>query len=95
MDDKEGEEKIQFIAAGGKTRIECLAKDNKMNLTTDIDLTISAKGKLGIQGEEAIIKFSKGLKIEADEIISESKSKDLTVKAGQNLTLEGSMVKLN
>jgi uncharacterized protein involved in type VI secretion and phage assembly len=95
MDDKDGEEKLQIIAAGGKTRIEYLKKDKKMNIKTDVDLKISAEKKLTIKAEEMEIKVDKTLKIKGDSVSMEAKSSDVEIKASTNLTLEGSTVKLN
>ncbi|MBN2532120.1 MAG: rhs element Vgr protein [Spirochaetales bacterium] len=95
LDDKDGEEKIQILAADGKTRFEFLAKDEMINIETDKDLRISAGGKLSIEAEEGEITFDKGLKVEADKISMESKSKDIEAIASQNMQIEGSSVKLN
>ena len=95
LDDKDGEEKVQILAADGKTRFEFLVGDEMLNIETDKDMTLSAKGKLGIEAEEGEMKFQKALQIEADELSMKSKSKDITTKASQNLTLAGATVKLN
>jgi uncharacterized protein involved in type VI secretion and phage assembly len=95
LDDKDGEEKIQIIASDGKTRFEFLAKDKKINIETDQDLRISAKKKLSIEADEAEFKIKKGLKVEADKISLKSQSKDIEAIAQQNMSIEGSSVKLN
>ena len=95
LDDKDGEEKIQILAADGATRFEFLAEDEIINIETDKDLIISAGGKLSIEAEEGEFTFDKGLKIEADKISEESKSKDIESIASQSMQVEGSSVKLN
>ena len=95
LDDTDGKEKIQILAADGATRFEFLAEDELINIETDKDLTIKASGKLLIEAEEAEMKLDKGLKLEADGLAMETKSKDMEIKASQNLKVEGSSVKLN
>ncbi|MBN2440170.1 MAG: rhs element Vgr protein [Spirochaetales bacterium] len=95
LDDKDGEEKIQILAADGATRFEFLAKDELINIETDKDLRISAGGKLSIEAEEGEFTFDKGLKIEADKIAEESKSKNIESIASQSMQVEGSSVKIN
>ncbi|MCP4136617.1 MAG: rhs element Vgr protein [bacterium] len=95
FDDKDGEEKIQILASDGATRYEFLAADEMINIETDVDLVISAKGKLAIEAEEGEIAFDKGFKVEVDELAVESKSAAVKIKASQNITLEGANIKLN
>ena len=95
LDDKDGEEKIQIITAEAGTRYEFSAKDETINMNTDIDLRLSAKGTLDIEADECGIKFDKGAKIEVDGLTIEAKSKDIEINANQNLEIEGTTVKLN
>ena len=95
FDDKDGEEKIQILSSDAKTRFEMLSKDEMIKIETDKDISINAKGKFAIEAEEGVLKFSKGLKLTADEIAIESSSKDVKIKASQNIALEGSTIKLN
>jgi uncharacterized protein involved in type VI secretion and phage assembly len=95
LDDKDGQEKIQILAADGNTRFEFLAQDKKINMETDQDLRISAKKKLSIEADEGELTFKKGLKIDADKISMSSQSKDIEATASQNMTIEGTSVKLN
>ncbi|MCP4138402.1 MAG: rhs element Vgr protein [bacterium] len=95
LDDKEGEEKIQLIASGSATRIEFLAKEEKMNFITDKDLYVSAAGKLGIVAEEGDIQFTKGLKIESKTMSLNTTGGDIKSEASGNITLQGGTIKLN
>lgn len=95
LDDKQGEEKIQIISGDGGTRFEFLAKDKVLNLKTDKDLKISAKGKISIEGEEGTIKMKKGLLNQGENVKIEGKSKDVNIKAGKNVVVEGSGINLN
>jgi len=94
LDDKSGEEKVQLIASGGKTRLEFLLADEIINLETDKDITIMAKGKIQVEAEEAELTCSKGLKVEGQGITFES-SDALNLVAKGNLGAEGSTIKLN
>lgn len=94
FDDKSGEEKVQLIASGGATRVEFLLADEEVNMETDVDLRITAKGKIMIEAEEGELSFSKGLNIEGKGIIMDS-SDTLDVTASGNMGIEGSSVKLN
>lgn len=95
LDDKKGEEKVQFITAKGKTRVEFLAKDGILKITTDKSLNISAKKKLIIKGQEGSIKMKKGLINQGENIKIEGKGKDINIKAGKNVVVEGSGINLN
>jgi len=95
LDDKAGEEKIQVISADGGTRFEFLAASETINITSNIDLTLEAKGKLNVKAEEGDFQFTKNLKIQSDQIVVESKDQNVSVKAGKNLALKGNTVTLN
>lgn len=95
LDDKKGEEKIQIIVKGNKTKYEFSAKDKKITMITDVNMVISAKKGLNIKAEKGTITVKKALKISADALSVESKSKDITIKASQNITVQGSNIKLN
>lgn len=95
FDDKDGEEKIQIIASGAKTRVEYLAADELLSLETDKDMIISSKGKLGIDAEEGVFNFKKGLKLDADGLSLNTSSKDIEAIASQNMVIEGTTIKLN
>lgn len=95
FDDKDGEEKIQILAAEAKSRVEFLAKDKLLNFETDKDMAIKTKGKLGMEAEEGEFKFQKNLKIDADGVKIESSGQDIEIKASINLSVEGTTIKLN
>ena len=95
IDDKEGEEKIQIISSGGGTKYEFITLDEKINIETDVDLILSAKGKLGIKAEVGDIRFDKGLKIETNDLSVETKGKGIKSKASKDVAMEGGSVTLN
>ncbi len=94
LDDTDGEEKIQLLSPDAATRIEMLMGDELMNIETDKDISISAKGVISIEAEEIEFKAEKALTMEAENIKQEG-SKDITVKGDKSVALEGSSVKLN
>lgn len=95
MDDKDGEEKLQFIVADGKTRWEMSTKDKLLNIETDQDLSITAKGAFTLEADESEFKFSKSASISADGIVLETQSKDISLKSSANVAVEGTTIKLN
>jgi uncharacterized protein involved in type VI secretion and phage assembly len=95
LDDKKGEEKVQVITGKGKTRMEFLAKEGSLKITTDKNINISAKKKLIINGQEGTIKMKKGLLNQGENIKIEGKGKDINIKAGKNVVVEGSGINLN
>lgn len=94
LDDTDGEEKIQLLSPDAATRIEMLIGDELINIETDKDLSISAKGVISIEAEEIEFKAEKAVTIEAENIKQEA-SKDITVEGGNSVAIEGSSVKLN
>lgn len=95
FDDTSDEEKLQILGKEAQSRIEMLVADELINIETDKDMIISAKGKLAFEADECEMTIDKEFKLEADSILMESSSKDIEVKASNNLALEGTTVKLN
>ena len=95
LDDKDGEEKVQFVSGDGNTRVEFLKKDKMINIETDKDVSINADGKLGIEADEIILKLDKDVIIETDELSFETKTKDINNKSNSNMKIEGASLILN
>jgi len=95
FDDKQGEERVHIITKDGKMRYDFLTKEKCIKITTDMDLTVSAKGKLIIQAEEVEIKTEKGLLDKGENISIESSNKDINIKSGKGVTVKGSGINLN
>jgi uncharacterized protein involved in type VI secretion and phage assembly len=94
LDDTEGKEKIQLIAADGKSRLEFRAEDKMTTLSTEYDLTIGAKGSITIDAEEITITGKKQVNISADEF-QVAAEKEMTLTASKDMTIKGAGVSLN
>ena len=95
LDDSEGKEKIQLIASGGETRIEFDLENELINMETDKDISVSAKGNISIQTEEDIeIKSKKSLNIETEDFTVKA-NKEINIEASKDMTIKGSGIALN
>lgn len=94
FDDTDGAEKIQMIAADGKSRLEFSVADELVSLTTEHDITISAKGAVSIQAEEVAIESEKQVDISADEYQVAAK-KGLDMNTDKDMGIKGSGISLN
>jgi uncharacterized protein involved in type VI secretion and phage assembly len=94
FDDTEGEEKFQLISADGKTRFEYSPADDEASLTSENDITISAKGKIIIEAEEIEISGEKQVTISAEEV-QISAAKDCEIAADKDVSVKGSGISLN
>jgi uncharacterized protein involved in type VI secretion and phage assembly len=94
FDDTEGEEKIQMISSDGKSRFEFLNADELVNLETELDITIGAKGIVSIQAEEIEMTSEKQINLSGEEVqVSAKKTMDIT--ADKDMTIKGSGIALN
>ena len=95
FDDTEGKEKLQLIASGGKTSIELDIENECINLETDKDISLSAKGNITIEAEKEInFNAKKALDIECKDFAVKT-DKEITIEAGKDITLKGSGIALN
>jgi uncharacterized protein involved in type VI secretion and phage assembly len=94
FDDTDSSEKIQLIAAGGKTRFEFSAKDELVTFDTDNDIGIGAKGTILIQAEEVEVISKKQFNVSTEEFQLEAE-KGLDINCDQDITIEGSGVSIN
>lgn len=94
-DDTDGKEKLQLIGAGGGSRIEFDCENKVINMESDKDITLCAKGNVTIQAEEEIsLTAKKSFSIKCDELSVKSE-KDLTIESSKDITLKGSGIALN
>ena len=94
-DDTDGKEKLQLIGAGGGSRIEFDCENEVINMESDKDITLCAKGNVTIQAEEEIsLTAKKSFSIKCDELSVKSE-KDLTIESSKDITLKGSGIALN
>jgi uncharacterized protein involved in type VI secretion and phage assembly len=88
LDDKEGEEKIEIIDKTGNNLISLDAKDNKITISSDKDIELSAKnGKIIIDAKDIELKSSAATKVEAGS--------EMDLEASGNMNINGAMVNIN
>jgi len=88
LNDKDGEEKIEIVDKSEKNLISIDTKDNKITISSDKDIELSAKnGKVIIEAGDIEIKSSASTKIEA--------SADMELKASGNNNIKGAIVNIN
>lgn len=88
LDDKDGAEKIEIIDKTGKNLITIDTKDNKITISSDKDIELSAsKGKVTINAKEVEIKSSAATKVEAGA--------GMDLKASAKMTVKGATVEIN
>ena len=94
VDDTKDAEKTQFIAAGGKTRLEFSKKDKLVNLETDEKISFSAKKEMGFEADTITVKAKKKADISIDEFQVKA-SKTCSIQADKDMSLKGSGIALN
>lgn len=83
-DDADGKEKLQFIVAGGGSRIEFDIENEVINLKSDKDISICTKGDIAIQAEEISLTAKKSLSIKNNESRIQSE-KDTSIESGKDI----------
>lgn len=102
LDDTEGKEKVTVVDRTGKNKIEIDSKENKVSITSEKDLAITAKGniRLGTDGGEVSI-TCKSLKVEATQSygikgaqgkVEAQSGLELTCMAGVKINNDGLVV---
>lgn len=94
VDETKDSEKTQFIAAGGKTRLEFSKKDKLVNLETDEKIGFSAKKEMDFEADTITMKAKKKADISMDEFQVKA-SKACSIQADQDMSLKGSGIALN
>lgn len=88
LTNKVGEEKIEIIDKTGNNFISIDTKDNKITISSDKDIALSApKGKIAVEAKDIEIKSSASTKVEA--------SANMDIKASGNMNIKGAMVNIN
>jgi len=95
LNDKPGAESIKIMTGDSKTTYEFNVAEKKIKINTGMDIIINAKKKFLLNSETMNLKSKKGVKIEGDEILTESKGKDINIKAGKNVGVKGTGINLN
>jgi uncharacterized protein involved in type VI secretion and phage assembly len=94
FDDTDGEEKIQLIAADGKTRIEFCVDEEMLSLLTEHDIAIKSCGVLSIQAEEIEISSEKEVNINTEDY-QQKAEKSSKMTADGDFDIKGSGIALN
>jgi uncharacterized protein involved in type VI secretion and phage assembly len=94
FDDTEDDEKIQIISSDGKSRFEFLNNDEKINVETENDIVIGAKGIVSIQAEEINMISEKQINISGEEVQVSAKKK-MDIISDKDMTIKGSSITLN
>lgn len=88
LDDTDGKEKIEIVDKTEKNMIVIDSKENKISITSEKDIEISApKGKVTIDAKEIEAKSSSSAKVEA--------SSTMDLKASGTMTVKGATVNIN
>ncbi|MDH4233461.1 MAG: phage baseplate assembly protein V [Nitrospirota bacterium] len=88
LNDEDGKEKIEIIDKSEKNLISIDTKENKITISSDKDIEISARnGKVKIEAKDIEIKSSASTKVEA--------SAGMDLKASGNMTVKGATVNIN
>ena len=88
LDDTKDKEKIEVIDASGKNSIVINTADNTITITADANITIESRnGKLILRGNGVEINSRAGVNIVADQ--------NMKLKAGPELSINGTLVKIN
>jgi uncharacterized protein involved in type VI secretion and phage assembly len=85
LEDTAGTEGIRIIDKTENNKIVIESSENSITIMADGDITIEAKGKIAIKGDQGV-KIESGMALDA-----ESKGGDATIKSAANLKLEGQM----
>lgn len=94
FDDTEGKEKLQIIQKKTNNRLEFIAEEKKISLTTDETIEITAKKELNISAEKINIESDKELNFSCEDYQLKA-SKEVSVEASKDITLKGSGIALN
>lgn len=94
FDDTDGKEKLQIIQNKTNSRIEFIAEDKKISITTDEEIDIAAKKDLNINAENITIEAEKELNFSCEDLQVKA-SKEINIEASKDMTLKGSGIALN
>lgn len=94
LDDTEGREKIQVIHGKTNSRVEFLAEDKKISITTDEEIEVTSKKDLNIKAENISIEAEKELNFQCEDLQVKA-GKEVSIEADKDMTLKGSGIALN
>lgn len=94
LDDTEGKEKIQIIQNKTNSRIEFIAEDKKLSISTDEEIDLAAKKDICINAENMTFEAEKEFNISCENYQVKA-SKEIKLEADKDMTLKGSGIALN
>jgi phage baseplate assembly protein gpV len=94
LDDTDGKEKIQIIQNKTNSRIEFIAEDKKLSISTDEEIDIAAKKDLCLNAENMTFEAEKEFNVSCENYQVKA-SKEIKLEADKDMTLKGSGIALN
>ena len=94
FDDTDGKEKIQIIQNKTNSRIEFIAEDKKLSITTDEEIDIAAKKDICLNAENMTFEAEKEFNVSCENYQVKA-SKEIKIEADKDMTLKGSGIALN
>ena len=94
FDDTDGKEKIQIIQNKTNSRIEFIAEDKKLSISTDEEIDIAAKKDVCLNAENMTFEAEKEFNVSCENYQVKA-SKEIKIEADKDMTLKGSGIALN
>ena len=94
LDDTDGKEKIQIIQNKTNSRIEFIAEDKKLLISTDEEIDIAATKDLCLNAENMTFEAEKEFNVSCENYQVKA-SKEIKLEADKDMTLKGSGIALN
>lgn len=94
LDDTDGKEKLQIIQNKTNSRIEFIAEDKKLSITTDEEIDLAATKDLCLNAENMTFEAEKEFNVSCENYQVKA-SKEIKIEADKDMTLKGSGIALN
>lgn len=94
FDDTDGKEKIQIIDSKTNSRIEFIAEDKKLSISTDEEIDMTSTKDVCINAENMNLEAEKKVNVSCENFQVKA-SKELKMEADKDVTVKGSGIALN
>ena len=94
FDDSDGKDKLQLVSPDQKTRIEIDTEGALVNVETDKDYGVEAKGEISLAAEKITVTAEKEFNV-SGEAIQVKSTESLEITGDKEITVKGSSVSLN
>lgn len=94
FDDTDGKEKIQIIDSKTNSRIEFIAEDKKLSISTDEEIDMTSTKDVCINAENMNLEAEKEVNVSCENFQVKA-SKELKMEADKDVTVKGSGIALN